>query len=344
MKRLYRIVFCFFFPLFLLPEGMRVKGSKVAVLPEVLNPSSIQADDSQIYIGDGHKIYIYALDDFRLKKMFGKAGEGEQEFRPRRSGEVRLIFDVQSDDIVINSNERVSIFTKNGEFKSSMNPYPQTDYVVPMGRQYVAAFYYIHVGTGKSSEHVLIYDDKLKFVKKITESPLGAGSARGFGGPDRKLHIDLIPHYFGFRVYEDKVFLANTYEGFYIEVFDTTGEKLYEIQRDFEKRQIPETFKEKRKKEIFDNAFNRRYRDFVVIDEVDYYPAFRNFVISDGRIYVFTHSGEEDKQEMMILDLEGNPLNSVFVPGADHYQVHKGKYYYLFRNEDEEWELHVLEI
>ena len=88
----------------------------------------------------------------------------------------------------------------------------------------------------------------------------------------------------------------------------------------------------------------QRYIDSIAIDDVEFFPAFRNFTVSDGKIYVYTYQEKEDNQKIVILDLKGNHLNSVFVPPSDYSQVKNGQYYYLLRNEDEEWQLHILEI
>ena len=337
-----KFIFSVQFLSFIFASTVWSDSTKVAILPDVMSPQSMHVDENRLYIADEHRILIYGLNDFGLRKIFGKKGDGENEFRPHARG-IRFLFDVRSDDIVINSYERVSFFSKDGEFKSVQQyPYPQTDFVVPMGEQYIAAYYYIHVGTGKSSEHILIFNDKLEFVKKITEGPLGSGSAKGFGGPDRKLHIDLIPRFYSFRAYEDKIYIGNSYDGFFIEVYDSTGEKLYDIKRDFEKLKVDEAFKQKRMKEIKDRW--QRYIDSIAIDDVEFFPTFRNFTVSDGKIYVYTYQEKEDNQKIVILDLKGNHLNSVFVPPSDYSQVKNGQYYYLLRNEDEEWQLHILEI
>lgn len=314
----------------------------MATLPDVMHPQSMQVDENRLYIGDGHRILIYGLNDFGLRKIFGKKGDGEKEFRPHARG-LRLIFDVQSDDIVINSYQRVSFFSKDGEFKSVQQyPYPQTDFVIPMGRQTIAAYYYIHVGTGKSVKHILIFDHNLKFVKKITEGPLGSGSAKGFGGPDRKLHVDLAPPFYGFRVHDNRIYIANSYDGFSIEVYDAKGEKLYDIERDYEELRVDESFKRERMEEIEERW--KRYRDSIVIDDVGVFPGFRNFVVTDNRIYVYTYLKKGGYREILILDLKGNHIDTVLVPYSDCSQIKKGRYYYLLQNENDEWALHVLEI
>ncbi len=317
-------------------------STKLIILPDAMNPTSIHIDEDQIYITDGHKILIYGRKDYRLKKILGKPGEEDQAFRPHAQG-MRLRIDVDSENIVVNSSQRISIFTKEGSFKSVQDyPYPQTDFVLPINNRYIAEYNYIHVGTGKSSKHILIFDDQLQFVKKITEGPLGSGSAKGFGGPDRHLHVDLIPHFYGFRIFNDKIYIANSYNGFFIEVYDSTGEKLYEIESGFERIEVDDAYRQNRMNKIEDR--HQRYIDAIAIDEVDVFPVFQNFAVTDNKIYVYTYQRKENKREIMIMDLEGNYLESVSVPSSDYSKIKNGRYYYLIQNQDEEWELHAFEI
>jgi hypothetical protein len=317
------------------------ESTKLVTLPELTHPQSLQMDEEQIYIVQGHEIYIYSRRDYRLLKIFGEAGESPQAFRPRR-GRSKLFVHVDSENLSICSHERVSLFSKNGVFIKSEELGPQIDYLFPMGDRFVGSAYYIHVGTGRSTQHIRLYDKQHRIITEIAQSHLGGGSARGFGGPDRKLHYDLTPHLFGFRIFEDRIYVANTHEGFFIEVFDSSGEKLYEIKKDFEKNRITEAYKKKRMEEIREMPSYERHKDFIAIDEADHFPAFRRFTVADGKICVYTSPGHE--QEIVVMDLEGEILNRVLVPGSDVSTISNDKYYYLKENDDAELELHVLDI
>lgn len=320
------------------------RAEKLVALPDILDPSSMHVDANQLYIVDGQRINVYALDDFRLLKKFGKVGEEPDAFRSRPGGDVKLFVDVQSERIVVNSHERVSLFSKDGTFISSMSPYPQVDFVAPMGEMYIGSFYYIHVGTGKSAKHILIFDENLEFEKKITEGFLGSGSARGFGGPDRKIHVDVVPDYYGFSVFEDRVYVGDTSKGFSIEVYDTEGEKLYDILKDYEQLELTDAYRRKRMKGISERPFYRRQGDFVAVDERAHFPAFQNFSVTDAKIYVYTFREIDDKQEVRVLDLTGDLERTVYVPIADIKTIRKNTYYYLQKNDCEEWELHSADL
>ncbi|MCP4157863.1 MAG: hypothetical protein GY757_59690, partial [bacterium] len=58
-------------------------AKKNVPLSDLVNPRMLVVDQSnnELFITDGVNVNIYSLTDFKLKKRFGKAGEGPQEFR-----------------------------------------------------------------------------------------------------------------------------------------------------------------------------------------------------------------------------------------------------------------------
>lgn len=85
--------------------------------PELTNPGQILVDPSSknIYISDRTTVYIYSLTDFKLKKKFGKSGEGPREFK--RYANLFLT----SDYLLVNSVSRATFFTKDGKYIREMN-------------------------------------------------------------------------------------------------------------------------------------------------------------------------------------------------------------------------------
>jgi hypothetical protein len=345
-------MFLFLFSVFVWPslplavEAARdtTTGTKLILLPDLIEPQSMYIDADRIYITEKHKIFIYSAHDFRLLKRFGRVGDEPDAFRRSGNRDLRLILDVHGHGLVVSSHERVSLFSKDGEFLKIVAEYPQVDYMTALGTGYVASAYVIEVGTGKSYQHAVLFDGNAEFVKKIAESHLGGGSAKGFGGPDRKLHVDLVPHFFGFKIFNDRIYVGNSFKGFFIEVFDSSGESLYTIERDYEKRKIPAAYKKERLDEIEGYKTYERYKESTVIDETEYLPAFRSFAVSGGRIYVYTHHRENGAQEVVALDLGGNRVKTTFVPRSECYRIYDDKYYYVTENGNEEWELRAVDI
>jgi len=56
-------------------------SARVVPLPEVVRPTSLSVDDTQLYICEHEKISIYSIKDFKLIKKYGEKGEGPQEFK-----------------------------------------------------------------------------------------------------------------------------------------------------------------------------------------------------------------------------------------------------------------------
>jgi hypothetical protein len=104
----------------------------------------------------------------------------------------------------------------------------------------------------------------------------------------------------------------------------------------------------------FDNL--KRRVKFIYLD---LYPAIQSINGFGGKIYVKTFKKMDNKEEYVVMDLNGKELGKVYTPlvekapsmarlnGIDLqiYSIHKNKFYYLKENEDEEeWELHVQNI
>ena len=323
-------------------DGIGKSTTKCATLPDLITPQSIQLDDDRIYITDGHRVFIYTRRNFELNKIFGQKGEGEEQFTPVPRGNVRLRIDVQSEHLVVNSHEKVSIFTKDGQFISSKKAYHQTEYAIPMGDHYIVAYYVIHPGTGKSSKHILIFNDQLEFEKKIAEGFLGSGKARGFGGPDRMLHVDMVPDYYDFQIYQDNIYIANSKNGCFLEVYDSEGIKLFEISHAYEKGRVSEKYKKSRRNKILERYDH--YRDHIAIDDAVYYPAIQKFIVTDNKIYVFHYQIDENNQAITVFDTQGNVINKRCVPESDISTIRNGQYIFLQENKNGEWELHMMPV
>ena len=332
------------FPISVEAAGDTADGTKLILLPDLVEPQAIYIDSGRIYVTEKHEVFIYSAHDFRLLKRFGKVGEEPDAFRKSGGRDLRLILDVQGDGLVASSHERVSLFSKEGTFLKIVTESPQVDFMSSLGTGYVASAYVIEVGTGKSYQHAVLLDADVEFVKKIAESHLGGGSAKGFGGPDRKLHIDLVPHYFGFKIFDGRVYVGNSFKGFFIEVFDSSGKSLYTIERDYKKRKIPAWYKKERLEKIHEYKTYKRHKESTVIDEAEYLPAFRNLAVSGGRIYAYLHPRDAGGQDVVVLDLEGNSLGTAPVPRADCYRIFNGRYYFITENENKEWELRVVDV
>lgn len=311
-----------------------VHGEKVAVIDEVLKPASIAIDGSQLYVTEGATIFIYSLKDYSFVKKFGRAGQGPQEF-PLVPG-LPLTIDVSKKNIFVSCLAKVLYFKKDGSYIREIKSKGLGWIFSPLKDGYV--------GYGRTVEEEIaydiinFYDAELNRGKEIARSKLAKR-----GG-----NIEVLKRTFSFQINEEKIFITKE-EGFVIDVFDHTGEKLYSITREYKKIKFdPEV-----EKLLRDNIKKRNPAQYEAIKNIlefpEYFPAILNFFIDDNKIYAATWNLQKDKVEFFIFDLKGNLLKQKFI--AIKFQedsitpfpvtVKNGKLYQLIENEDEEWELHV---
>ena len=143
-------------------------------------------------------------------------------------------------------------------------------------------------------------------------------------------------------------------EGFLFIVFDSQGNKLYEIKRPYIKQKIPELIKETIKKR--QKKKNKQAIRKLEIKFYEYFPAFCNFEVADDRIYIFLYP-TIDGQRVLVLDLKGKVIDVNLIPFDLEFfknntyrklffnKIHNGKKYFLRDNADtDQWELWSLKI
>ncbi|MFC1563374.1 hypothetical protein ACFL6G_00495 [candidate division KSB1 bacterium] len=322
----------------------KIEAQKLGVLPDIETPASIHVDSSNIYVTEQSKIYIYSMNDLSLVRKFGKAGDGHSEFRIESGRNISI--DVSTDNILVSSDGTLSFYSKKGDFINEVEIHPQADITVPFKDRLVSAAYYIRVGTGKSEEYISIHVNGLKDITRIREiyrSSLGQGSAIGFGD-DGDLDIRLFPDILKFQARDDKIFIGDAKKGLYFIVYDYEGKVLYEINKDYENKRITEEMKTAKIEKFKKRKIWQRHREMIEFEIPEYLPAFSNFFISEGKMFVYLYSSDNINREILVLDQKGDEIGTISVPLSDHSTVANNRYYYLKKNVYEEWEIYVEDL
>ena len=331
MKRRKVVLFGF---LFLFAASL-VLAEQLAILPDVLKVDNIFVDEDQFYITESTTIYIYSLTDFKLKKKFGKAGEGPQEFRGF------AYITVQPDHLLINSVGKVSYYKKDGTFvKELKSPGGMmNNFFFPLDKGFV--------GAARSVEDQVLYVTLNAYDSNLNK---GIELYRMKSPIQQTGKIELLKQAFTYRTHDNKIFVAGK-EGFIIDVLDHTGKPLLSITQKYEQREFTAD-DEKALREVLKAQYRGQYE--AVKDRLafpSHYPEIQYFLIRDNKLYVATWKREGDKVEFFIFDLQGKLLKRLFVPFVFSnpiqpypLDIRKGKVYQVIENEDEEWELHVNEI
>lgn len=327
-------------------------AEKVATLSRLVYPRKIIVDNNRIYISDYPFIYIYSGTDYRLLKKFGGAGQGPGEVymdaQLIHQKEKGLQFYLQPDYVLVNSMGRISFFSRQGKFRRMIrfNPFRSGRRFIPLGRNFSA---WENVRTrGDMHTAVNLYGPDLKKIKELCRGdfPFIFSS-----GSPTKVHFFRLegPIY---ETCDNKLFASfNGIQEFAIEVFDENGKKLHTISRDHEKIKCTENDVRKYKSEfkyLYKRALEQNLKNTLF---PEYYPAIRHFSIANSKIYILTFKKEGNRSEFVIFDLKGNFLKKTMFPVREMnakrfypYSIFDGRFYQIVENEDEIWELHVLNI
>jgi hypothetical protein len=328
-----------FMVLFLFLPASFIRAGKIATLEGLMRPDAIDIGNNRIYITEGTTIYIYSLEDFRLLKKFGKAGEGPREFRINPIGPP-LVAAPYNDKIYISSDAKVSVFTRDGEFITESKVTPMAAFVPFLDKFLATGF-----TTDDKNQSLLsinLYNDKFEKIKELYISDMKVGTS---------FMMDFPMNSFNFPSYKDRIYIVVGKEGFVIDVFDKTGTKLYRIKKDYKPLKVPEEYKTKTMDWFQTNPGYKQFWDFFKnrITFKTHFPAIWDTDVTDDRIYVLTYKKQNGNSECIVLDLKGNEIKRVFVPcpemwGMDFYpkyNFYNRALYTLVENEDEEvWELH----
>jgi hypothetical protein len=312
-------------------------GEKRATLTEILKAESMAIDDDQIYITEGTSVYIYSLTDFKLKKKFGRPGEGPEEFLDS------VTVTPQQDHLLINSMGKLSYFTKDGVFIKELRT------GAGLGSRDFVPIKNGFVGIGVVQEENNLFYLTINFfdsnLKKGKEYYRVESSARRSG------EIKLLRKTFEFCVHDNQLFVVGK-DGFIIDVLDHTGKWLYSISQEYKKRKFTSD-DEKKIRNVLEIIWKEGYhvlKDRLVFP--DYYPEIQHLYIDDNKIYVLTWKIENEKVEFFIFDINGKLLKRLFIPFVFQtpllpypYVIKNGKLYQVIENEKtESWEFIVTDI
>jgi len=294
-----------------------------AKLPEILRPFHLVVDGNRLYIAEKSAIYLYSTEDFKFIKKFGKLGEGPGEWK------LFTKLSVFPRYVVVNALDRLVFFTREGEFikniKIPLNPvhyvyaYPIGNNFVGFGNDYRSN---IHYST------ILLFNTDMKVIKEMARQ-----KSKSRWTADKKYHAVGPPTFFNVMVYGENIYLANSEKGFFIEVFDAMGNKLHEINKDYEKIKVTAEYK----KDFIKTVSYKEDPGLYQYSFDEYFPAFKRVSINSGKIYVCTYKILNKKRELIVMDLKGKVLKNSSVKIDTMSYIYNDRIYYLEENEEEDW-------
>lgn len=325
-------------------------AEKLGTLPEINKPEMIEIFNNRIYLVEGATAYVYDLKDLRLVKKFGKAGEGPGELKVNRSLTNYLI--PAPEYLLMVGMDKAIQYTYEGSIIKEFRIPQFTNFLHPAGDNYVAMKF--KPQGQKAFLTTMIFSSTFKEIKEIYSQPFSGG---------RNL-LNLTYDGLNIGVFQNKIFMEQSPEGFVIGVYNTDGKLLYKIDKKYKKLK----FSAKHKEEALNRIKNdpqvkgigwNNLKKVIKITHSEYLPAIQDILIADKLLYIKTSLENEGKAEFIVMDFAGNELKRTFLPElkttqivnilfarpARLFKIYQGKYYYLIENEDdEEWELHFTNI
>ncbi len=350
-----KLIVSILLPIFFLAGFAENRG----VLSEVLKPSMIDIYGDRLFVMDMDKVHVYSLKDQKLINSFGRKGEGPGEFQVSVQMPLRLY--AHKEYVLIESFNKLLFFTHDGKYIKELRKFPMVNLFQPAGNNLIARKI-IQPRDGKlSTSTVKIYNQKMEELKELFRQDFiqqGAGL---------KLTLNMGKDFLLFSVYNDMIFVDKSVKGPYIDVYNSSGEKLYKINLPYEKKIISSAYKKKVVNELeFDPQITGQllqnkisWKDFSKNFKYvfpKYYPSIQSMNIDDGKIYVKTFEKEGNKNKYIIMDLKGKILKTIYLKptvkkwimssmmGINLEIIRNGKIYYIIENDDNDWELHIQDI
>jgi hypothetical protein len=327
---------------------------KICNLPEVMKPVFFQINGDDLFIVESstNSILVYSSDSCKLRHSLGKSGEGPGEFK-----HLPLIREVSHDTVVCSSVEKIIWYTREGKIIKEQILPQSTMFPIPIKDNFIIMRFDTNFKTLKTDKILLLANSKFEPIKEFYRVLFDAN--RMFQGGTGDEECRLLHHYFGYILYNNKIFIADSLKGFVIDVFDSSANNLYSINlsKKIERIRVDGQYREKALEGLklfwLDLYKSRKKSAFTIYE---YFPPIRQFWIDNNKIYITTFKKQGDDHELIILDIKGNILGKLFLPLKsmrdynyptvdDLFTVYKGILYELIENDQTEiWELHKTKI
>jgi len=301
---------------------------KKVEIDDIFFPAKLVVDDSRIYLVDKKfcRIHIFSKTDGKKLATFGQKGEGPSEFISITD------FQCNQDALYFCSPSKMSVFSKEGKLINEVRVYALEKTFIPFQGNYISKRYVYNPKTNQTVLAYVLLDPKLKRIKDIFQTPYKRVAGKDINREELIFFNDCRKGI----VSKDRFYVGDTDLGFYIGVFDSNGNKLYDIRKEYEKIHVSDDLK-RRIIENIKTVAGESYVRFQAKREVlfpEFIPAFLNFFVENDKIWVFKFPkiGSNGLLELLCLDLRGNNLGQITIPMGSFYKQLENNDYVSFNN------------
>ena len=320
-------------------------GDKSVRISGLGRPVGLEMDQDRLYILENSTVYIYSLNDFHLINKFGQKGQGPGEFATLPH--VHITLDCSTDNLIIGSIRKVSIFNKKGDFISENKAQNQAYRLVVMDTTPGQERF---LGWSRSQDEgfnyntIVIFDRHLNKLSEVyrDRDPF-QGQGKGY---------DMLPKTFSFLSHRSKILLPGKDDAS-IDAFNLEMKPLYSIRVDQEPLRVGEDFKRKMINHLKTSPETKNV--FPILQPIrfpSYFPVINSFFADQNIIYVMTWKRDRGKNEFFTYNMDGHFLRRIMLPIRYETDIQtyptiikNGQLVQLVENEeDQEWELRISEI
>lgn len=295
--------------LWLLPLPAVSDGTRIGTIPDILEPDGFHVIEGEVFVLEGATVSVFRLPTLKFNRRFGREGQGpgELEITPWLSNTLTI----QGDNVILDSSNKLVVFSVSGQLLLEKRRRPQFTQMCPWGSDYAVRYRAMNPEDGLQFSTIQWLDGGSDDSRELYRQP--------FAG-QREL-LDMIPDAIHVQVYEGNLYVEKSPEGCVIDVYGPGGRKLREIRVDDGKRRVTRADRLRCERLLREdpmmNIQEENWEQFTTRTRLrypEYFPAIRDFVISEDRIYVQTFKGEGRKTEYLVLDLGGSLLERISLP------------------------------
>jgi len=347
----------FVFTALLLVLSSLAFGASQGTLEGIMKPAMIAIDGNELFVVEGCTFSVFSLDKLVKIRQFGKEGEGPGELInfPFYPNKITLL----KDKAFITGLGKAVAFSRDGKYIDEFKTHQNVLQLLPIGENFVAKELQMARSTDKTNFYVInLYDKKMTKLKELYRQKWVKQ------GDNTSTKMDMGFDFIGVAVTADKIFVEASPLGFLIEVFDSNGNKLYDIKREAEKLSFTSSDRDRVERMMEEDPYLKidlksvggwkGWKKMIRLEWPDYFAPIKGIEVSGDKLYVRTPRVKEDKEEYLVMDLKGKLLKKVYLPrnlevsiiaqlsGGKLFTVNNDKLYYILENEDDEvWELFV---
>lgn len=317
-----------------------LSASKNNILKDVYKPRSMAVYKNNLYVADQNSVLVFNLENMERINRFVKRGQGPSEFY------YTPLIKVTHGKLLVYHSMKYAFFKPSGQLISEKNVPYFFNHIEFVGENYVLARMDQIAIKGKLSsvQSIAVYNKEGKKIKNLATEDIT------FKRSGSKKIVPLIYPVFKFQQSNNNIYVAPATEKFQIDIYDKNGKDIGAIRKGYKQIEITEEFKTRKLEEHKNRPqVKKRWHISKKIFKYTFpgfFPAIKDFLIADKRIYVKTYLEKDGKEEYWVLTLDGKLLKKIFLPKSRERfcTFANNRFYFIFENEDEEWECYSVKL